>query len=177
MSDPFFAPVKKSGGDGPSRGGSSRGRGGRGGSRGGGRGGGRGGKSGESRAINPAPKKDTGKKNRSTTSLAGKRKHRGDSSDDETDRRASRKKGVVEDDDEGGDEVGAGGIDDMDLDYGDSEDDEDDEALMNETAAQKRLRLAKNYIDTLQHAGGMESLKEPIITNAVVENMFGHSNH
>lgn len=153
MSDPFFAPVKKSGGDGPSRGGSSRGRGGRGGSRGGGRGGGRGGKSGESRAINPAPKKDTGKKNRSTTSLAGKRKHRGDSSDDETDRRASRKKGVVEDDDEGGDEVGAGGIDDMDLDYGDSEDDEDDEALMNETAAQKRLRLAKNYIDTLQHAG------------------------
>ncbi|OAQ34736.1 WD40 repeat-like protein [Linnemannia elongata AG-77] len=41
----------------------------------------------------------------------------------------------------------------MDLDYGDSEDDEDDEALMNETAAQKRLRLAKNYIDTLQHAG------------------------
>ncbi|KAF9926714.1 pre-rRNA processing protein [Linnemannia zychae] len=140
MSDPFFAPVRKSGGDG-GRGG---GRGGR---------GGRGSKSGEPRAINPAPKKDTGKKNKATTSLAGKRKLRGDSSDDEAERRASRRKGVVEDDDEGGDEIGAGGIDDMDLEFGNSEDDEDDEALMNETAAQKRLRLAKNYIDTLQHAG------------------------
>ncbi|KAG0208604.1 pre-rRNA processing protein [Mortierella sp. NVP41] len=153
MSDPFFAPVKKSGGggDGPSRGGS---RGGGRGGRGGGRGRGRGGKPGEStRAINPAPKKDTGKKNRATTSLAGKRKHRGDSSDEETDRRVNRKRGTVEDDDEGGDEIGAGGIDDMDLEFGDSDEDEDDEALMNETAAQKRLRLAKNYIDTLQHAG------------------------
>jgi len=45
----------------------------------------------------------------------------------------------------------------MDLEFGGSEDDEDDEALMNETPAQKRLRLAKNYIDTLQHAGGKHS--------------------
>ncbi|KAF9571577.1 pre-rRNA processing protein [Mortierella alpina] len=148
MSDPFFAPVKKSGG-GASQG-SSRGsgRGSRGGSRG------RGGRSGESRAINPKPKLDTGKKNRATTSLAGKRKHRGDSDDEDTGSGARRsRKGAVEDDDEGGDEIGAGGIDDMDLDFGESDDDEDDEALLNETPAQKRLRLAKNYIDTLQHTG------------------------
>ncbi|KAF9955037.1 pre-rRNA processing protein [Mortierella alpina] len=148
MSDPFFAPVKKSGG-GESRG-SSRG-GGRG-SRGGSRG--RGGGSGDSRAINPKPKLDTGKKNRATTSLAGKRKHRGDSDDEGTGSGARRsRKGAVEDDDEGGDEIGAGGIDDMDLDFGESDDEEDDEALLNETPAQKRLRLAKNYIDTLQHTG------------------------
>ncbi|KAF9950039.1 pre-rRNA processing protein [Mortierella alpina] len=148
MSDPFFAPVKKSGG-GASRG-SSRGgsRGSRGGSRG------RGGRSGDSRAINPRPKLDTGKKNRATTSMAGKRKHRGDSDDEDTGSGARRsRKGAVEDDDEGGDEIGAGGIDDMDLDFGESDDDEDDEALLNETPAQKRLRLAKSYIDTLQHTG------------------------
>src|SRR5690242_12073774 len=112
MSDPFFAPVKKSGG------GSSRGssRGGSRGSRGGSRG--RGGRSGDSRAINPKPKLDTGKKNRATTSMAGKRKHRGDSDDEDAGSGARRsRKGAVEDDDEGGDEIGAGGIDDMDLDF------------------------------------------------------------
>ncbi|KAG0050765.1 pre-rRNA processing protein [Gryganskiella cystojenkinii] len=132
---------KSGGGGGASRGGSGRGRGR----------GGRGGSNGQTRAINPAPKKDTGKKNRATTSLAGKRKHRGDSSDEETS--SGRRSRKVEDDDEGGDEIGAGGIDDMDLEFGNSEDDEDDEAILNETPAQKRLRLAKNYIDTLQHAG------------------------
>ncbi|KAI8603240.1 WD40-repeat-containing domain protein [Dissophora ornata] len=44
----------------------------------------------------------------------------------------------------------------MDLEFGPSEDESADEDLMNETAAQKRLRLAKNYIDTLQHAGDDE---------------------
>ncbi|KAI1302160.1 pre-rRNA processing protein [Mortierella claussenii] len=154
MSDPFFAPVRKTGGD---RGGRQGGRGGRGG-RGGSRGGRGSSSSGQTRAINPAPKLDTGKKNRATTSLAGKRKHRGDSSDEETSGKATRRggsgrKGAVEDDDEGGDEIGAGGIDDMDLEFGISEDDSEDETLATETAAQKRLRLAKNYIDTLQHAG------------------------
>ncbi|KAF9115737.1 pre-rRNA processing protein [Mortierella sp. AM989] len=151
MSDPFFAPVRKAGGGG------QRGRGSGRGSRGG-RGGSRGGKSGERQAFNPAPKLDTGRKNKATTSLAGKRKLRGDSSDEESSgrangRRVGGRKGGVEDDDEGGDEIGAGGIDDMDLEFHGSENDSDDEALMSETPAQKRLRLAKNYIDTLQHAG------------------------
>lgn len=152
MSDPFFAPVKKNGavggregGRGGSRGGSRGGRGGRG---RGGRGGNRGG---EARAVNPAPKKDTGKKDRATTSMAGKRKRRGDSDDEVVERRGGRK---TAESDSGDDEIGAGGIDDMDLEFGASDDEEEDEALMNETAAQKRLRLAKNYIDTLQHAGG-----------------------
>ncbi|KAI9237241.1 MAG: WD40-repeat-containing domain protein [Podila humilis] len=151
MSDPFFAPVKKNGavggregGRGGSRGGSRGGRGGRG---RGGRGGNRGG---EARAVNPAPKKDTGKKDRATTSMAGKRKRRGDSDDEVVERRGGRK---AAESDSGDDEIGAGGIDDMDLEFGASYDEEEDEALMNETAAQKRLRLAKNYIDTLQHAG------------------------
>ncbi|KAG0367366.1 WD40-repeat-containing domain protein [Gamsiella multidivaricata] len=146
MSDPFFAPVKKTGSTG-GRGGSHRGRG-------------RGGKSGGSRAVNPGPKLDTGRKNKATTSLAGKRKLRGDSSDEEGNARGrhvkARKGAAAEDDDEGGDEIGAGGIDDMDLEFGDSEDESEDEALLNETPAQKRLRLAKNYIDTLQHAGDDE---------------------
>ncbi|KAK3829124.1 MAG: WD40-repeat-containing domain protein [Benniella sp.] len=40
----------------------------------------------------------------------------------------------------------------MDLEFHGSENDSEDDALSNETAAQKRLRLAKNYIDALQHA-------------------------
>lgn len=149
MSDPFFAPVKKNGAIGGGREGGrggSRGRGGRGGNRGG-----RGGRGG--RAINPAPRKDTGKKDRATTSMAGKRKHRGDSDDEVIERRGGARKAES---DSGDDEIGAGGIDDMDLEFGPSDDEEEDEALMNETAAQKRLRLAKNYIDTLQHAGGKD---------------------
>ncbi|KAF9177443.1 pre-rRNA processing protein [Haplosporangium sp. Z 767] len=149
MSDPFFAPVNKSAGRGGHKGGSSSS------SRGRGRGGK---KSGEStRAINPGPKLDTGRKNKKTTSLAGKRKFRGESSDEDIEsgagRKGGRKRATVEDDDEGGDEIGAGGIDDMDLEFGPSDDEDEDEALLNETPAQKRLRLAKNYIDTLQHAG------------------------
>ncbi|KAG0345832.1 pre-rRNA processing protein [Podila humilis] len=157
------AAVRKSGGA------SVGGGGGRGGSRGGGRGGrgnGRGGRgrggsrsSDSGRIINPAPKKDTGRKDRATTSLAGKRKQRGDSSDEDIGGggRSSRKSKKNAETDSGDDEIGAGGIDDMDLEFGGSDDDdEEDEALMNETAAQKRLRLAKNYIDTLQHAGEEE---------------------
>ncbi|KAF9584760.1 pre-rRNA processing protein [Lunasporangiospora selenospora] len=130
MSDPFFTPVKKSGGGGPRK----------------------------HKVFNPAPKLDTGKKNKATTSLAGKRKLRGDS-DDETSGRGGAKGGrkkpsrnQIENDDEGGDEIGAGGIDDMDLEFHDSDLDDDEDENLNETAAQKRLRLAKGYIDNLQTA-------------------------
>lgn len=125
MSDPFFAPVRKAGT-----------RGGRGG----------GGKSGS--------KPNTGR-NKASTSLTGKRKSRGNALDDEgTSKGGRRKSAKLEDDDEGDDAIGAGGIDDMDLEFRGSEDESEDETLLNETAAQKRLRLAKNYIDALQHAEG-----------------------
>ena len=95
-----------------------------------------------------------------TTSLAGKRKLRGDS-DDETSGRGGAKAGrkktsrnQIENDDEGGDAIGAGGIDDMDLEFHDSDLDDDEDENLNETAAQKRLRLAKGYIDNLQTAQG-----------------------
>lgn len=108
---------------------------------GGGRGGGKSGpKSG--------PKSDNGRK----------RKARSNISEDEattTSKGNRRKSAKVEDDDEGGDAIGAGGIDDMDLEFHGSENESDDDALLNETAAQKRLRLAKNYIDALQHAEGI----------------------
>jgi ribosomal RNA-processing protein 9 len=126
MSDPFFTPVRKAGA-------------------GGGRGGG---KSGPRSGPKSGPKSDHGKK----------RKTRSNVSDDEattTSRGNRRKSAKTEDDDEGGDAIGAGGIDDMDLEFHGSENDSEDDALSNETAAQKRLRLAKNYIDALQHAEGI----------------------
>ncbi|KAG0227147.1 WD40-repeat-containing domain protein [Mortierella sp. GBAus27b] len=122
MSDPFFAPVRKAGS-----------------------GGGRGasGKAG--------PRADSGKKNKASTFNSGKRKSRGHGSDDEGTTKSRRKSAKLEDDDEGDDAIGPGGIDDMDLEFRGS-DDSEDEAVSNETAAQKRLRLAKSYIDALQTA-------------------------
>ncbi|KAG0244878.1 pre-rRNA processing protein [Actinomortierella wolfii] len=91
------------------------------------------------KVINPGPKLDTGKK----------RKQRGE--DDQGGRRSKKAAARDADEDDGDheDEIGAGGIDDMDLEFHDSEGSED-EALLNETAAQKRLRLAKNYISALE---------------------------
>ncbi|KAG0265136.1 pre-rRNA processing protein [Actinomortierella ambigua] len=91
------------------------------------------------KVINPAPKVDTGKKRKQVGDQGGRRSKKGAAT-------------TAADDDDGDheDEIGAGGIDDMDLEFRDSEG-SDDEAL-NETAAQKRLRLAKNYISALEAA-------------------------
>ncbi|KAK9765008.1 pre-rRNA processing protein [Basidiobolus ranarum] len=86
-----------------------------------------------------------------TKKSSGKRRRTGQQTSDNSNSKPKNSKSVSSDE-ASGDELGPGGIDDMDLQGSEVESEEE----IQETPAEKRLRLAKKYIDNLRNDFGNE---------------------